>query len=78
MKVQKPGHELNVVEVQSAVSNSELRQLTRGKLVVTIASKKKPLELKLEGRVMTRATCEIFQVFQYSYTVKRNQKRKNN
>jgi hypothetical protein len=62
VKVEKPVYELNTVEVQSVVSSAELRLLTRGKLVVSIASKKKPAELKLEGRVMTRATCEIFQV----------------
>lgn len=60
--MEKPVYELNIVEVQSAVLNAELRLLTRGKLVVSIASKKKPAELLLEGRVMTRATCEIFQV----------------
>jgi len=60
--VEKPVYELNIVEVQSAVLSAELRLLTRGKLVVSIASKKKPAELLLEGRVMTRATCEIFQV----------------
>jgi len=60
--VEKPAHELNVVEVQTAVSSAELRLLMRGKLVVSIASKKTPTELKLEGKVMTRATCEIFQV----------------
>jgi hypothetical protein len=62
VRVEKPAHELNIVEVQTAVSNAELRLLTRGKLVVSIASKKKPTELRLEGRVTTRATCEIFQV----------------
>jgi chordin len=61
VKVEKPVYELNVVEVWSTVSNAELRLLTRGKLVVSIASKRKPAELLLEGRVMTRATCEIFQ-----------------
>ncbi|KDR21447.1 Dorsal-ventral patterning protein Sog, partial [Zootermopsis nevadensis] len=61
VKVEKPAHELNVVEVQTAVSSAELRLLTRGKLVLSIASKKKPTELRLEGKVMTRATCEIFQ-----------------
>ena len=60
--MEKPVYELNIVEVQSAVLSAELRLLTRGKLVVSIASKKKPAELLLEGRVMTRATCEIFQV----------------
>lgn len=60
--MEKPAHELNVVEVQTAVSSAELRLLTRGRLVVSIASKKKPTELRLEGKVMTRATCEIFQV----------------
>ena len=60
--MEKPVYELNTVEVQSAVSNADLRLLTRGKLVVSIASKKKPAELILEGRVMTRATCDIFQV----------------
>jgi hypothetical protein len=60
--VEKPAHELNIVEVQTAVSNAELRLLTRGKLVLSIASKKKPTELRLEGKVITRATCEIFQV----------------
>jgi hypothetical protein len=62
VRVEKPAHELNVVDVQSAVSSAELRLLTRGRLVVSIASKRKPTELKLEGRVMTRTTCEIFQV----------------
>ncbi|GFG28843.1 hypothetical protein Cfor_08461, partial [Coptotermes formosanus] len=62
VKVEKPAYELNTVEVQSAVSSAELRLLTRGKLVVSIASKKKPAELVLKGRVVTRATCEIFQV----------------
>lgn len=60
--MEKPAYELNTVEVQSAVSSAELRLLTRGKLVVSIASKKKPAELVLKGRVVTRATCEIFQV----------------
>ena len=60
--MEKPVYELNIVEVRSTVSNAELRLLTRGKLVVSIASKRKPAELILEGRVMTRATCEIFQV----------------
>lgn len=61
VKIQKPSHELNVVEVQTAVSSAELRLLTRGKLIVSISSKKKPTELRLEGKVITRATCEIFQ-----------------
>ncbi|XP_023707586.1 dorsal-ventral patterning protein Sog isoform X2 [Cryptotermes secundus] len=61
VKIEKPAHELNTVEVQTAVSSADLRLLTRGKLVVSIASKKKPTELRLEGKVITRATCEIFQ-----------------
>jgi hypothetical protein len=62
VRVEKPAHELNIVEVQTAVSNAELRLLTRGKLALSIASKNKPMELRLEGKVITRATCEIFQV----------------
>nr|CAD7201391.1 unnamed protein product [Timema douglasi] len=61
VKVEKPAQELNVVEVQSAVSLSDLRQLTRGRLVLSVFSKRSPQELKLEGKVITRATCEIFQ-----------------
>ncbi|CAG2065237.1 unnamed protein product, partial [Timema podura] len=61
VKIEKPAQELNVVEVQSAVSLSDLRQLTRGRLVLSVFSKRSPQELKLEGKVITRATCEIFQ-----------------
>ncbi|XP_063233432.1 dorsal-ventral patterning protein Sog [Bacillus rossius redtenbacheri] len=61
VRVPKPAHELNVVEVRSPVSVQDLRHLTRGHLVLSVASRRSPRELRLQGRVGTRVACEIFQ-----------------
>lgn len=60
VRVSKPGAELNEVAVTAAVTASDLRLLTRGKLVLSIASSRRP-ELVLTGAVQPRAVCEIFQ-----------------
>lgn len=59
--VAKPALELNVVEISSPISQSDLRLLTRGKLVLSVSSISKQHTLKLSGTVMTKATCELFQ-----------------
>ncbi|XP_022917906.1 dorsal-ventral patterning protein Sog isoform X2 [Onthophagus taurus] len=59
--VQKPATELNLVEISSPISQSDLRHLTRGKLVLSISSVSNPTILKLSGMIMTKATCELFQ-----------------
>lgn len=61
VRVAKPGAEMNEVSVTAAVSASDLRLLTRGKLVLTIASTRRPRDLALAGAVQPRAVCEIFQ-----------------
>lgn len=59
--VTKPIHELNVVEISSPVTPADLRLLTRGRLLLTVASVSKPEALRLSGNVITKATCELFQ-----------------
>lgn len=61
IKVRKPTPEINLVEVSSPVSPSDLRLLTRGKLVLSLSSVSKPNALKLTGNVITKITCELFQ-----------------
>lgn len=60
-RVEKPVHELNIIEVSSPVTPADLRLLTRGRLVLTISSVNRPESLRLSGAVVTRATCELFQ-----------------
>ncbi|RZB77502.1 short gastrulation, partial [Asbolus verrucosus] len=61
VRVKKPLHELNMVEIRSPVTSADLRLLTRGRLLLTIASVSKPEALRLSGSVITKATCELFQ-----------------
>ncbi|XP_034248535.1 dorsal-ventral patterning protein Sog isoform X2 [Thrips palmi] len=63
VRVAKPGAELNEASVTAAVSAADLRLLTRGKLVLTVASAspRRPRDLALAGAVQPRAVCEIFQ-----------------
>lgn len=61
IRVHKPAHELNLIEVSSPVSPADLRLLTRGRLVLSISSVSKPDALRLSGNVITKATCELFQ-----------------
>ena len=60
-KVRKPAHDINVIEISSPVSVYDLRLLTRGKLTLIIESKRKPESLRIQGNIITRATCEVFQ-----------------
>ncbi|XP_018326831.1 dorsal-ventral patterning protein Sog [Agrilus planipennis] len=61
VKVSKPVHELNVIEVRSPVSPADLRLLTRGRLVLSVSSVSRPEALRLSGNVLTKTTCELFQ-----------------
>ncbi|GLV35923.1 short gastrulation [Carabus blaptoides fortunei] len=72
-RVEKPAHELNIIEVSSPVSAAEYRLLTRGRLVLSISSVHKPDTLKLSGAVITRATCELFQTTLTSSTADKDQ-----
>uniref|UniRef100_A0A182FME1 VWFC domain-containing protein n=1 Tax=Anopheles albimanus TaxID=7167 RepID=A0A182FME1_ANOAL len=60
-RVRKPSHELNVIELSSPVSVNDLRLLTRGKLALTVESRRNPEALRLHGPVRSRVACEIFQ-----------------
>ncbi|XP_052873639.1 dorsal-ventral patterning protein Sog [Anopheles cruzii] len=60
-RIRKPSHELNVLELSSPVSINDLRLLTRGKLALTVESKRNPDALRLHGAVRARVACEIFQ-----------------
>lgn len=50
-----------MIELSSPVSQAELRLLTRGRLLVSLASVSRPNALKLSGNVITKVTCELFQ-----------------
>lgn len=66
--VKKPSHELNIGEVRSALSGADLRLLTRGKLAISIMSRKDPEALRLIGIVGPRATCDMYQTILSSET----------
>lgn len=68
MVVKKPSNELNFGEVRSALSGADLRLLTRGKLSISIMSRKDPQALHLAGTVGPRATCDIYQTLLLSET----------
>lgn len=59
--VKKPVHDYNVIEFSSPVSIHELRLLTRGKLLLTVESRKRPKTLRIQGPILTRVACELFQ-----------------
>lgn len=59
--VSKPALDLNLVELSTVVSGPDLRSLTRGRLLLTVASLSRPHSLKLVGNIMTKTTCELFQ-----------------
>lgn len=61
IRVKKPARELNEIEISSPVTPADLRLLTRGRLVLSIASLSKPDALRLSGNVVTKTTCELFQ-----------------
>ena len=59
--VKKPSQELNYGEVRSVLSAADLRLLTRGKLSLSVMSRKDPQALRLSGGVGPRATCDMYQ-----------------
>ncbi|XP_053657899.1 dorsal-ventral patterning protein Sog [Anopheles marshallii] len=68
-RVRKPAHDINVLEVSSPVSVSDLRLLTRGKLTLTVESRRNPDLLRLHGPVRGRVACEVFQTLLSSHGV---------
>lgn len=60
-RVKKPNHDINVIEVSSPVSAYDLRLLTRGKLQIVVESRKRPDAMRIQGNVVTRVSCELFQ-----------------
>ncbi|XP_045475665.1 dorsal-ventral patterning protein Sog isoform X2 [Harmonia axyridis] len=59
--VKKPSNELNLVETSAILENQEMRALTRGKLGIGIHSVKNPVNMRLYGHIVSKASCEIFQ-----------------
>nr|XP_050868652.1 dorsal-ventral patterning protein Sog isoform X3 [Vespula vulgaris] len=59
--VKKPSNELNFGEVRSALSGADLRLLTRGKLSISIMSRRDPQALRLSGMVGPRVSCDMYQ-----------------
>lgn len=49
---------MNVIEVRSAVSTSDLNQMSRQRLVVSISTKSGE---SISGPIVTRVACELFQ-----------------
>lgn len=68
LKVTKPAHELNLIEISSPLSPSDLRQLTRGRLVLSVTSVSQPQAMHLTGKLITKATCELFQTTLSSFS----------
>lgn len=66
VKVKKPAHDYNVIEFSSPVTTHDLRLLTRGKLTLSIESRKTP-SLRIQGNVITRVSCELFQTLLSSH-----------
>ncbi|KAG5896867.1 hypothetical protein JTB14_017681 [Gonioctena quinquepunctata] len=61
VKVSNPATDLNLIELSSTVSQSDLRSISRGRIVLSISSVSNPQALRLSGSVITKVTCEIFQ-----------------
>jgi chordin len=66
-RVKKPSHDVNVLELSSPVTAYDLRMLTRGKLQITVESRKNPELLRIQGNVVTRVSCELFQTLLSSH-----------
>ncbi|XP_031627582.1 dorsal-ventral patterning protein Sog isoform X2 [Contarinia nasturtii] len=58
--VKKSNYDYNVIEFSSPVTTQDLRSLTRGKLNLIVESRRRP-EIHIQGSILTRATCEIYQ-----------------
>lgn len=59
--LQKPLYDYNVIELSSPVSIHDLRMLTRGKLFLTVESRRRPKMLRIQGPILSRAACELFE-----------------
>lgn len=69
VRVTKPLHDINIIELSSPVSTYDLRMLMRGRLTITVESKKNPTVLRIQGPVNTRVTCELFQTLLSSHKI---------
>lgn len=68
VKVKKPAHDYNIIEFSSPITTHDLRLLTRGKLSLTVESRKNPA-LNIQGTIVTRVTCEHFQTLLAPHTI---------
>lgn len=59
--VQKPSNEINAGEVRGTISAADLRLLSRGKLTISVMSRKDPEALRLTGYVGPRLSCDMYQ-----------------
>lgn len=68
VKVKKPAHDYNVIEFSTPVTTHDLRLLTRGKLSLIIESRK-IASLRLQGSIITRVSCELFQTLLFPHSI---------
>lgn len=61
MIVDKVNHDHNVIEYQSMVSINVLRMLTRGPLNLFVESRHTRNILRITGKIIPHATCEVYQ-----------------
>ncbi|CAG9764348.1 unnamed protein product [Ceutorhynchus assimilis] len=61
INILKPASDLNTIEFNVKMSEDNFTRLTKGEMILNIASVSNPQQLKLSGNIMTRATCEMFQ-----------------
>lgn len=61
IRIKKPNYDINVAEISSSVSPSDIRLLTKGRLIVSLESKRQPGLFKIHGSVITRVACDVFQ-----------------
>ncbi|KAL1491379.1 hypothetical protein ABEB36_011986 [Hypothenemus hampei] len=61
VRISKPATDLNIINISTSITQAHLRYLTRGRVVLSLASVSRPETLKLSGSVVTKAACEIFQ-----------------
>lgn len=74
IRIKKPANDINIFQINSPISASDLRLLSRGRLTITIESKRKPEALRIQGSVVTRVTCELFQTVLSPHTNDRSVK----
>lgn len=66
-RVKRPHFEVNVMEISSPVSPYDLRMLMRGRLTITVESRNYPNALRIQGSLVTRVTCELFETLLTSH-----------